>query len=121
MVGILINSEKVVPNAHRKFILQQFFDSVKPTLNPVNFELTSLQNQIIFCLLIGISNRKEIALTLKNITGQHITENQVKNSLQALYNDFKCSSVSQLVNLILMEQIPFEIPANTLPLGNYLI
>lgn len=121
VVGILINSEKVVPNAHRKFILQQFFDSVKPTFNPVDFELTSLQKQIIFCLLIGISNRKEIALTLKNITGQHITENQVKNSLQTLYHEFKCSSVSQLVNLILMEQIPFEIPANTLPLGNYLI
>lgn len=121
VVGILINSTKVVPNVHRKFIMQQFFDLVKPTITPANCKLTSLQKQILFCLLMGINNRKEITLTLRNITGLHITENQVKNSLQALYHTFKCSSASQLVNLILLEQIPFEIPADTLPLGNYLI
>jgi uncharacterized protein YjgD (DUF1641 family) len=101
--------------------MQQFFDLVNPTLTPANCKLTSLQKQILFCLLMGINNRKEITLTLRNITGLHITENQVKNSLQALYHLFKCSSASQLVNLILLEQIPFEIPADTLPLGNYLI
>lgn len=49
------------------------------------------------------------------------TENQVKNALQYLYHKFGCRSSSQLVNWILTGHIPFEIPENTIPPGNYLI
>lgn len=121
VVGILINSEKIMPNMHRKFIMQEFSGLVKPAPDSVNMNLTALQKQILFCLLIGINNRKEIASTLSRTTETHVSENQIKNSLQGLYHTFKCSSTSQLVNLVLIEQIPFEIPANTLPPGNYLI
>lgn len=121
VVGILINSERVMPNVHRKIITQEFFGSIKPASDSLGLSLSVLQKQILFCLLIGINNRKEIATTLSKMTDKHVSENQIKNSLQALYHTFKCSSTSQLVNLLLIEQIPFEIPANTLPLGNYLI
>lgn len=121
VVGILINSVKVTLNAHRKFILQEFSGLTTGQRDLFNQSLSILQKQIIFCLLIGINNRKEIANTLSLTTGNHISENQIKNSLQVLYHSFKCSSVSQLVNLVLIGQIPFEIPANTFPPGNYLI
>lgn len=121
VVGILINSAKVTLNAHRKFILQEFSGLAQPQRDLFNQALSTLQKQTIFCLLIGINNRKEIANTLSLNTGTHISENQIKNELQVLYHSFKCSSVSQLVNLVLIGQIPFEIPVNTLPPGNYLI
>ncbi len=120
-VGILVNTEAVIPNIHRKFIMSQFLGLSKQVLSYYKPNLPAIQQQILFCLLVGINSRKEIAETLTNITGNTVTENQVKNSLQVLYNEFGCNNATQLVNLVLSDQIPFELPDSTIPPGNYLI
>ena len=120
-VGIFITSEKALPNTHRKFIMQEFIGLSKQSPSRINPILMPLQQQVLFCLLLGISNRKDITHTLNNLTSNYLSENQIKNTLQSLYNKFECSSPSQLVNLMLNDQIPFELPENTIPPGNYLL
>ena len=120
-VGIMVVTTKVRPNMQRRFIMKEFlgFSQQISLANKPN--LGALHQQILFCLLLGINNRKEIANTLSSITGKEISENQIKNALQSLYKDFGCSSYVQLVTLTLNGHIPFEIPDNTIPPGNYLI
>ena len=120
-VGIMVVTTKVRPNMQRRFIMKEFLGFSEPVLISSKPDLGTLHQQILFCLLLGINNRKEIANTLSKITGKEISENQIKNALQALYKEFDCSSYSQLVTLTLNGQIPFQIPDQTIPPGNYLI
>ncbi|TXI94216.1 MAG: hypothetical protein E6Q33_00080 [Neisseriales bacterium] len=120
-VGIMVVTTKVQPNMQRRFIMKEFLGFSEQILSSSKPDLGTLHQQILFCLLLGINNRKEIANTLSKITGKEISENQIKNALQALYKEFDCSSYSQLVTLTLNGQIPFQIPDQTIPPGNYLI
>lgn len=120
-VGILVNTEPVIPNVHRKFILKEFLGLSNNVMRTTKPNLLPIQKQVLFCLILGISSRKEIADTLSTITNNYITENQIKNALQNLYNIFNCSNSSQLVALALNNQIPFELPELTIPVGNYII
>lgn len=120
-VGIMVVTTKIRPNMQRQFIMKEFLGLSQQVLSSTKPNLGAIQQQILFCLLLGINNRKEIALTLSRITAKDISENQIKNALQSLYKEFGCSSYSQLVSLTLNGQIPFKIPENTIPPGNYLI
>lgn len=120
-VGIMVVTTKIQPNMQRRFIMKEFLGFSEQILSSSKPNLGTLHQQILFCLLLGINNRKEIANTLTKIVGKEISENQIKNALQALYKEFDCSSYSQLVTLTLNGQIPFHIPENTIPPGNYLI
>lgn len=68
VVGILILTEKITPNIHRRFIVNQFLQipGYNTMLESINLAL--LHRQIVFCLLVGINNRKEIASTLVELT-----------------------------------------------------
>ncbi len=121
VVGILVHTEKLLPNTYRKFIVHEFLNLADSKSKLEDPHLPPLHQQIIFCLLIGITSRKEIAATLSNITNQYCPENKIKNALSILYKKFNCSTPTELVNLVLTGQIPLEIPEHTIPPGNYLL
>ena len=89
----MVNTERVLPNLHRKFY-SEFLGMSNQLEVSITPSLTSIQKQILFCLLIGISNRKEIAQTLSTITDNSITDVKVKNELQVLYREFHCSPLA---------------------------
>lgn len=120
-VGILVNTERVLPNLHRKFLQREFLGMSNQLEVSITPSLTSIQKQILFCLLIGISNRKEIAQTLSTITGNSITDVKVKNELQVLYREFHCSHSSQLTQRLLSEQISLDLSEFPINPGNYLL
>ena len=120
-VGILVNTERVLPNLHRKFLQREFLGMSNQLEINIMPNLTSVQKQILFCLLIGISNRKEIAQTLSAITGSLISDVKIKNELQVLYREFNCSHSSQLIQLVLSEQIYLDLSEFPITPGNYLL
>ena len=87
-----------------QLIKQNFNMPSKP-----QFKLNKLQNEIIFCLLIGFSTRKEIASVIGFFSGIH-DEHKVKNALYHLYEIFDCNSTSILLNNVLLNDVEITIP-----------
>ena len=56
---------------------------------------------------------------LSNVTKEKINEIKVKNGLNALYQKFHCSSISQLLTLISNDMINLELPPDVFASGNY--
>ncbi len=108
VIGILGNMEQFTPGYFRKVYLQL----VKQTFNiPVKpqFKLTKFQNEIIFCLLMGFSTRKEIACVIGFFSNE-FDEHKVKNTLYGLYEIFECNSTSMLLNNVLLNDVDISIP-----------
>lgn len=120
VVGILINTERVRPNLMRSFLLKQHNSATQHT-PLITKDFTYIQKQIILCLIIGISGRKEISQTLSKLLNEDITEIKIKNSLQQLYKDFHCSDSQQLVNTILTNRTYSELLEYPVIPGNYLL
>ena len=64
-------------------------------------ELSDEQHQIIACLLMGFHQRKEIASILQNVTNKEYSERQIKYFLSKLYQKYNCSSITELITLII--------------------
>lgn len=67
-------------------------------------ELSDEQHQIIACLLMGFHQRKEIASILQNVTNKEYSERQIKYFLSKLYQKYNCSSITELISLIINSQ-----------------
>jgi hypothetical protein len=118
-VGILINTIKLKPNAFRGVLDNQVLHNSKSKSVLIEIGLSKLQQQIMFCLLLGFSSRKEITNKLSSLTGLEYNETQVKNSLQALYHKFECNTPGQLVDMVTSGKIKLDIPADMLPTGAF--
>ena len=119
IVGLLIVAGKFRPGLLRKYYLKLFVPPRKtPEINK-DQKLTNNEQQIIFALLLGFHSRKEIASMLSNITNEEINEIKVKNRLNAVYQKFNCSNISQLLTLISNDQISLEFPSDIFASGNY--
>lgn len=119
IVGILIVASKFKPGLLRKHYLKLFVPAKKYHISDNKYQLTSNEQSIIFALLLGFHSRKEIAGMLSNITREKINENRVKNGLNALYQKFQCSNISQLLTLISNDQINLDFPPDVYATGNY--
>lgn len=119
IVGLFVRNMPWTIGVYRKFIMENFAGNSARISETNSNKLSFLQQQVLFCLLLGITHRKEISSMLSSITHKPITENQVKNTLQSLYNQFDCNYPSALVELILQGKISFVLPENTIPSGNY--
>lgn len=117
-LGIVFNTSKIVPGVFRRLLASNFLPTQKPKSIIISTPLTEQQQQVAFCLLLGFHSRKEIANILSNITKSEYSENKIKNSLQALYNKFKCNSPGQLLDLMSNGEMQIELPP-VLPSGNY--
>lgn len=119
IVGLLIVAGKFRPGLLRKYYLKLFVPPKKILEINKEQKLTNNEQQIIFALLLGFHSRKEIASMLSNITNEEINEIKVKNRLNALYQKFNCSNISQLLTLISNDQISLEFPSDIFASGNY--
>ncbi|MBP9742630.1 MAG: hypothetical protein KBD37_04650 [Burkholderiales bacterium] len=117
VLGVHVIISKYIPNAIRQIIDKKLFKSHQYSINLANCTLSHLQNQIIFCLLLGYTTRKEITNILIYLTGTECSENRVKNALQALYEKFECNTPGQLIDLVISRQININIPAEIFPAG----
>lgn len=122
VVGIMVNTEHYsIPNIMRMIFMKHnnvFTNNHELVTNP---EFSFLQKQVILCLLIGITGRKEIANTLSQLLSENISEIKVKNTLQQLYRIFDCSDSQQLTNIILSNPSLLSFIEYPIKPGNYLI
>lgn len=117
VLGVHVVISKYIPNAIRQVIDTKFFNFQQNCANLVNCSLSHLQNQIIFCLILGYTTRKEITNLLVKLTGLECNESRVKNALQALYEKFECNSPGRLIDLVISGCIKISIPAEIFPAG----
>ena len=108
IIGIFGNMEPFTPGYFRKIYLQLIKQTFNMPSKP-QFKLNKLQNEIIFCLLMGFSTRKEIASVIGFFSGEH-DEHKVKNALYGLYEIFECNSASILLNNVLLNDVDITIP-----------
>lgn len=110
-VGLLILAAKADITFRRRLMLKHFigggvsYSSILPQA-----ELTKQQQEIITCLLLGFQQRKEIAAILESVNGTEYSERKVKQRLEELYQQFNCTSLHELMDLVVInyqEQIPF--------------
>lgn len=113
---------RFVPNLLRIILHEQILLGGKSNAESMqhelmNLELTPLQQQLIFCILIGFTARKDITSILNHLTGEKYNEIKIKNTLQALYIKFNCSTTTQLIDLIIKSQIKLNLPEPLLKSG----
>lgn len=101
--GIFILYNELDILGHTKLILK-LIKSNQGT-NQVIFteELTEQQQQIIYCALLGFKQRKEIALLLEQMNNKEFSERQVKHYLESLYKKFDCSSLNELIAMVVAD------------------
>ena len=69
VAGIMLNTAKFMPNSLRKVLDEQVLNILhQDDSNILDKGLSKLQQQIVFCLLLGFSSRKEITNTLISFT-----------------------------------------------------
>lgn len=79
-------------------------------------ELSEEQHQIIACLLMGFHQRKEIAYILQNLTSKEYSDRQIKYFLTKLYQKYNCSSITELIELIInSSENDLRLPALNIP------
>lgn len=82
----------------------------------LNEQLSDEQHQIVACLLMGFHQRKEIASILHNITNKEYSERQIKYYLTKLYQQYNCSTISELIELIINStERDLKLPAFSIP------
>lgn len=118
-IGILINIGKMVPGALRSLFVNKSFPRALPSKDLSNIKLTDLQIQVIFCLLTGFQTRKEISSILNKVTSSVCNEIKVKNILRSLYNEFGCSTPTQLLDVVTLLLANGTMPAGIFPTGNH--
>lgn len=110
-VGLLILAAKADITFRRRLMLKHFMggDVSHSSMLP-QADLTKQQQEIITCLLLGFQQRKEIAIILESINGTRYNERGIKQRLEELYQKFDCTSLHELMDLVVInykEQIPF--------------
>ena len=118
-VGILINTGKAMPGVLRWLLVNKEFPSLPLSADTLNIKLSKTQRQISFCLLNGFRTRKEISSILSKITPKGCSEIKVKNTLQVLYNKFRCNTPSQLLDIVAISLTKGALPMGSFPTGNY--
>ncbi len=110
-VGVLILAAKADITFRRRLMLKHFIGGdVSPSSMLPQADLTKQQQEIITCLLLGFQQRKEIAAILESINGIRYNERGIKQRLEELYQKFNCTSLHELMDLVVInykEQIPF--------------
>lgn len=119
VVGILMIAKKIDILEFRRMLSTTFLKREAVYNIPTTTEqLTEKQSSIVACLLLGFHKRKEIAHILDKYMSHSMNEQQIKYSLQLLYDRYKCSSTSELINAICSDPgIEYEIPAKLIPDG----
>lgn len=98
-VGLIVFAIKMEVMSQRRMIIKHFLGLSGDYVIPEE-SLSEKQQQVITCLLLGFQQRKEIADVLGKVTDKKYNEGQIKTLLEGLYRKFRCSSFSELMNVI---------------------
>lgn len=113
IVGILITAKRMNIMKFRNLLSKHIFRrNIEPPME-VEKQLNEKQLLIVTCLLLGFHKRKEIANLLNRSFMKGVNEIQIKNSLQTLYDRYKCNSTMELIELISnSDNFEYEISAS---------
>lgn len=118
-VGIFVNLGHFTPGHFRKIYLNVINKKLSQKIKR-RVVLSKLQNEIVFCLLLGFFSRKDIAKAL-SVFSSDCSEDRVKNAIGALYDKFSCNDTGSLLNNVLQENVQIKVPETVIDEGIYLI
>lgn len=125
VLGVYLISSTLKPNMTNKIIkdIHQFniLEDYNHLIYLSDVKFSPREVEIMFCISIGIVERKKIALFLSEIHGKSIKHDAtVKSSLKAIYNKIpNINSISDLSNYIERNNLNGQIPPSMLKIGSY--
>ena len=88
--------------------------------NPSKFELTETEMDVLFCVCLGVNNRKDVANFLTVIYKRTISaETTVHDAFRRLYRKLNCNTPMQLLEFAVYNDLHLQIPKIFLPNGIY--
>lgn len=115
-VGILIFPTKIDMLNIRRMVSIQILKRTANSSIVIDKKFSEKESLIITSLLLGFHKRKDIAAILEKWTDNEFSELQIRNSLQTLYERYKCNSTSELIELICTSQdAPYQLPEKLSP------
>ena len=102
-----------------RFGKQQSMDILS---NSGKFELTKIERDVLFCVCLGINNRKDVANFLSVIYKRTINaETTVHDAFRRLYRKLNCNTPMQLLEFAVYNDLHLQIPQAFLPTGSYIM
>jgi len=85
-----------------------------------NLNLTPLEFEVLFCICLGISNKKSIASFLTYVYGKDIShESTVNEAFRRLYRKLNCSNTAQLLEFAVFNNLHLQIPQSFIKIGSF--
>ena len=127
-LGVLSHGKNLEMNIALKTILDlhgQKFDksaSIYLTNNKKQFDLTNIERDVLFCICLGINNRKDIANFLAMAYQQDFSaETTIHDAFRRLYRKLNCNTPMQLLEFAVYNDLNLQIPQAFLPTGSYIM
>jgi|GEM_PF-2561655 len=115
-VGLLVFPTKIDILNIRRMASIHILNRTPNSSIVINKKFSEKESLIITSLLLGFHKRKDIAAILEKWTKNEFSELQIRNSLQTLYERYKCNSTSELIELICTSQdAPYQLPGKLIP------
>ena len=90
--------------------------------NTSSFSLTDIERDVLFCVCLGINNRKDVANFLSVIYKRTISaETTVHDAFRRLYRKLNCNTSMQLLEFAVYNDLHLQIPQAFLPTGSYIM
>ena len=90
--------------------------------NSSSYKLTQTELNILFCICLGINNRKDIANFLSVIYKRTVgAETTIHDTFRRLYKKLNCNTPMQLLEFTIYNNLHLQIPQAFLPAGSYVL
>lgn len=128
ILGTFCHAHELVPDCGLKIILDLHghkfgkCHSMDILLNSGKFELTKIEQHVLFCVCLGVSNRKDVANFLSIVYKKIINaETTVHDAFRRLYRKLNCNTPMQLLEFAVYNDLHLQIPQAFLPTGSYIM
>ena len=129
VLGIFHHSDKFAMNNNLKTILGihgDRFGAANLSLDVIEtakeFDLTKRELEVLFCICLGLSDRKTIARFLSFVYKKDINpDTTVKDAVKNLYNKLPCNSMSMLAEYAISQGLHLRIPKSFVKEGSFAI
>jgi hypothetical protein len=87
-----------------------------------NLSLTQTEIEVLFCICLGLTNRKEIAKFLSIVHKKEVrADTTVHDAFKRLYAKLACNNQVQLLENAVKHKLHLEVPQTLLPYGSFSI
>ena len=128
VLGTFTSSNTLAPDSSLKTIIDIHHikfgqhPSINTDHNHCSFKLTETERDILFCICLGISNRKDIANFLSVIYKRTVgADTTVHDAFRRLYKKLNRNTPIQLLEFAIFNELYLQIPQSFLPTGSYVI